>query len=63
MINRVVFVGKLAFSNQLGERVADFINCLVWRKQAENTANFLKKGSLAGIEGRIQTGSYKGSYQ
>lgn len=48
------------FSNQQGEREADFINCLVWRKQAENTANFLSKGSLAGIEGRIQTGSYEG---
>lgn len=48
------------FSNQQGEREADFINCVVWRKQAENTANYLKKGSLAGIEGRIQTGSYEG---
>ena len=48
------------FSNQQGEREADFISCVVWRKQAENTANFLKKGSLAGVEGRIQTGSYEG---
>ena len=49
------------FSNQSGEREADFINILVWRKQAENSANYLKKGSLAGIEGRIQTGSYEGN--
>lgn len=48
------------FSNQQGEREADFINCVVWRKQAENAANYLKKGSLAGVEGRIQTGSYEG---
>lgn len=48
------------FSNQQGEREADFINCLVWRKQAENAANYLSKGSLAGVEGRIQTGSYEG---
>ena len=48
------------FSNAQGEKEADFINCTVWRKQAENTANFLKKGSLAGVEGRIQTGSYEG---
>lgn len=48
------------FSNQQGEREADFINCVVWRKQAENIANYLKKGSLAGVEGRIQTGSYEG---
>jgi single-strand DNA-binding protein len=34
------------FSNQQGEKEADFINCTVWRKQAENTANFLKKRKL-----------------
>lgn len=43
-----------------GQPDADFINCTVWRKQAENAANFLKKGSLAGVEGRIETGSYEG---
>ncbi|ARK32911.1 single-stranded DNA-binding protein [Halalkalibacter krulwichiae] len=47
-----------AFSNQQGERDADFINCVIWRKQAENVANYLKKGSLAGVDGRIQTRSY-----
>ncbi|WP_088104593.1 single-stranded DNA-binding protein [Halalkalibacter urbisdiaboli] len=47
-----------AFSNQQGEREADFINCIVWRKPAENVANYLKKGSLAGVDGRIQTRSY-----
>ncbi|HHY22536.1 MAG TPA: single-stranded DNA-binding protein [Bacilli bacterium] len=46
------------FSNQQGEREADFINCIVWRKQAENVANYLRKGSLAGVEGRLQTRSY-----
>ena len=48
------------FKDSSGEQQADFINCAVWRKQAENTANYLKKGSLAGVEGRIQTGSYEG---
>ena len=47
------------FSNQQGEREADFINIVVWRKQAENVANFLKKGSLAGVDGRIQTRNYE----
>lgn len=46
------------FSNQQGEREADFINVVVWRKPAENVANFLKKGSLAGVDGRVQTRSY-----
>lgn len=49
------------FSNQSGEREADFINVVVWRKPAENVANFLKKGSLAGVDGRIQTRNYEGS--
>ncbi|WP_057766718.1 single-stranded DNA-binding protein [Cytobacillus praedii] len=48
------------FSNQQGEKEADFINCVIWRKPAENVANFLKKGSLAGVDGRIQTRSYEG---
>lgn len=48
------------FSNGNGDREADFINCVIWRKPAENTANFLKKGSLAGVEGRMQTRSYDG---
>jgi len=48
------------FSNQNGERQADFISCVVWRTQAENMAKFLKKGSLIGVEGRIETGSYQG---
>lgn len=43
-----------------GEQKADFISCIAWRKTAENTANFLKKGSLCGIDGRIETGSYDG---
>ncbi|WP_048718137.1 single-stranded DNA-binding protein [Bacillus sp. 522_BSPC] len=48
------------FTNQQGEREADFINCVIWRKPAENVANYLKKGSLAGVDGRIQTRSYDG---
>ncbi|BBO00436.1 single-stranded DNA-binding protein [Sporolactobacillus terrae] len=47
------------FSNQQGERDADFIPVVVWRRQAENAANFLQKGSLAGVDGRIQTRNYE----
>lgn len=43
-----------------GQPDADFISCVSWRKTAENTANYLKKGRFAGVEGRIQTGSYEG---
>ncbi|MDX8288852.1 single-stranded DNA-binding protein [Metabacillus indicus] len=48
-----------SFTNQAGEREADFINCVVWRKPAENAANYLKKGSLAGVDGRLQSRSYE----
>ena len=48
------------FTNQQGERDADFIRCQVWKKAAENVANYLQKGSLAGVDGRIQTRSYDG---
>lgn len=44
--------------NQNGERTADFINCVIWNKPAETLAQYTKKGSLIGIQGRIQTGSY-----
>ena len=47
------------FKNQSGEREADFINVVIWRQQAENLANWTKKGSLIGITGRIQTRNYE----
>lgn len=48
------------FTNQQGEREADFPNIVTFRKTAENVANYLDKGSLVGIEGRIQTSSFDG---
>lgn len=47
------------FKNENGDREADFINCVIWRQQAENLANWAKKGALIGITGRIQTRSYE----
>ena len=41
-----------------GKYTADFINIVVWGKQGENCANYLAKGRLVAIQGRIQTGSY-----
>ncbi|MBR1413098.1 MAG: single-stranded DNA-binding protein [Bacilli bacterium] len=46
------------FTDQSGERTADFINCVVWRKQAENMSRYTSKGSQVAVEGRIQTRSY-----
>lgn len=47
------------FTNQNGENEADFITCVVWGKTAETMASTLHKGSLIGIEGRIQTRNYE----
>lgn len=47
------------FTNQQGEREADFINCVIWRKAAENLANWTRKGSLIAIDGRLQTRPYE----
>lgn len=47
------------FTNESGEREADFINCVIWRKAAENLASFTRKGSQIGVEGRIQTRNYE----
>lgn len=46
------------FTNQSGEREADFIPVVVWGKQAENVKNYINQGSQIAVEGRIQTRSY-----
>ena len=46
------------FRNSQGQRETDFINVIIWRKQAENVCNFLDKGSLVSVEGRLQSNSY-----
>ena len=46
------------FTNANGEREADFINCVVWDKQAENLVKYQRKGNQIAVEGRIQTRNY-----
>lgn len=48
------------YNSSTGQREADFISVTIWGKQAENTANYMTKGSMLGIAGRIQTRSYDG---
>src|SRR5690625_600612 len=48
-----------SFTNQQGERDADFINCVTWRRQAENLTQYMKKGGQVGVDGRIQTRTYE----
>ncbi len=49
------------FKDANGERQADFINCVAWRFQADFMKNYVKKGNLISVTGRIQTGSYTDS--
>lgn len=46
------------FKNKNGEREADFISCIAWQKTAEVMSKYVKKGSVIGVDGRIQTRSY-----
>lgn len=46
------------YKNSNGETESDFFNLVLWRKPAENFANFFGKGSLVGVEGRLQSRSY-----
>ena len=47
------------FTNQQGEKETDFVNIVVWKKQAENCANYLLKGSKVAVEGRLQIRKYE----
>ena len=49
------------FANQQGDREADFIPIIAWRKQAENCAQYLNKGALVAVDGRLQVRSYDGN--
>lgn len=47
------------FTNKNGEREADYVNCVIWRKPAETLANYTRKGTLIGLVGRLQTRNYE----
>ena len=49
------------YKDENGDTSADFIQCVVWRKQAENLVKYCGKGSLIGVDGRIQTRQYEAS--
>lgn len=47
------------YTNEQGERDTDFIRCVVWRAQAENMSKYVGKGSLIGVDGKIQSSTYE----
>lgn len=58
-ISTCTFTLAVRRKNQMdGQPDSDYLQCVTWRKTAENVAKYLHKGSLIGIEGRIQTRSY-----
>lgn len=58
-VTRLVLAVDRSFVNRQGEREADFIDVVVWQKQAETCANYLGKGRMVAVEGRLQVRSYE----
>ena len=64
VVNFTIAVGRPVGQNsEQGGNNADFINCVIWNKQAENLAKYVKSGQLIGVEGRIQTRNYESNGQ
>jgi single-strand DNA-binding protein len=57
VLNLILAVNR-QFKNQNGDYETDFVHCTIWRKPAENTANYCRKGSIVGITGKIHTRNY-----
>ena len=61
-INSAVASFTIAVDNRLkgpnGEKTTSFIPCVAWNQQAENTVKFVRKGSLVGVEGRLNQRTY-----
>ncbi|PLT35837.1 single-stranded DNA-binding protein [Bacillus sp. V5-8f] len=57
-VSNITLAVNRNFRNQDGGYDADFVQCTLWKKTAENTVQFCRKGSIIGITGRIQTRSY-----
>ena len=58
VVSFTIAVNRQFTNSATGEKETDFIPIIVWRKQAENVKNFIHKGSLVAIDGRIQTRTY-----
>lgn len=60
-VSNVTIALNRSYKNNAGEYSADFVQCTIWKKTAENTAQYCRKGSIIGITGRIQTRNYENS--
>lgn len=57
-VTNVTLAVNRQYRNQQGEIGADFVQCTLWKKTAENTVQYCRKGSLVGITGKIHTRHY-----
>ncbi|MCQ6274648.1 single-stranded DNA-binding protein [Bacillus sp. V3B] len=57
-VTNVTLAVNRQYRNQQGEIGADFVQCTLWKKTAENTVQYCRKGSLIGITGKIHTRHY-----
>ncbi|MGE7603901.1 single-stranded DNA-binding protein [Peribacillus sp. NPDC097675] len=57
-VSNITLAVNRNFRNNEGDYQADFVHCTIWKKTAENTAQYCKKGSIVGVTGRIQTRRY-----
>ena len=60
VVNFTIAINR-TYTNAQGERETDFINCVAWGRTADNMATYIGKGSLIGVDGRIQTRTYDNS--
>ncbi|MED3623899.1 single-stranded DNA-binding protein [Neobacillus thermocopriae] len=58
-VTQITLAVNRNFRNHNGDIEADFVPCTLWRKAAENTCQYCRKGSVVGITGRLQTRSYE----
>ncbi|MDG4845821.1 single-stranded DNA-binding protein [Peribacillus frigoritolerans] len=58
-VSNITLAVNRNFRNTVGNYEADFVHCIIWKKSAENTAQYCKKGAIIGITGRIQTRRYE----
>lgn len=57
-VSHVILAVNRHYRNQHGEIETDFVQCILWKKTAENTAHYCRKGSVVGVMGRLQTRHY-----
>ncbi|EKN66508.1 single-strand binding protein [Neobacillus bataviensis LMG 21833] len=57
-VSQIMLAVNRHFRNHNGEIETDFVPCTLWRKAAENTCTYCRKGSVIGITGRLQTRHY-----